>query len=187
MKKMLLILLVIGIFIGVIWIAGYVKPTPQAMPAAPKVGTSPQEEEEPGKTIRDLTLTYFSDDQRYRLETTLQTVEEDREGNVSFAGMKAVLRAEDEAVQMFTTPAGTIRMDAGVVQLQGPVAFAAGDYRLSVQQVEMDLNQGVFQAKGAVSVAGKNYALEAGEMSADFDFRTIHFTGRPKLTVTKGG
>lgn len=186
MKKFLLIILVICIFGGVIWVADYVKPD-QVTPGMPNVAASPAEEEEPGKNIKELTLTYFGDDQRYRLETTLQIADQDSTGNVTFEGMQAILRGENQILQKFSTPAGSLNTSAGVVQLQGPVMLMAGDYQLSMDQVEMDLNQGTLQTKGAVSVAAKNYTVEAGGMSADFNFQTIHFKGRPRLTVTKGG
>jgi hypothetical protein len=186
-KKFLLILLVICIFGGVFWIADYVKPELQVKLKTPNTTTSPKENEDPGKNIKDLTLTYFGDDQRYRLETTFRTAGQSPEGDVTFEGMEAVLRLDNQILQKFATPTGTINTVAGLVQLQGLVILTVGDYRLALNQVEMDLNQGLVLSKGTVSVAAKNYKLEAGEMSADFDFHTIHFKGRPRLTVTKGG
>lgn len=187
MKKFLLILFVICIFGSVVWVAGFIQPDSSSQPPALHETTSPKEEEGPGKKIKDLTLTYYSDDQRYRLQTTLRTADQDAEGNITFEGMKAVLHEKNWVLQEFITPSGALHTASGIVQLQGPVVLTTGNYQLSLNQIEMDLNQGSFQAKGAVSLAHRNYLLEAKEMSADFDFRTIHFKGRPRLTITKGG
>lgn len=184
-KKYLLILLVVCIFGSLFYVAQVLQSNDSTN--QPPIAEPPVEKEIPEKGFKDLTLIYYGTDQRYRMDATLKEIVQQTAGDLNFQGMEAIVQQGDEILQTLKTPAGLLTQKDGIVHLEGPVEFTAGSYQILTNRINVDLNQGSFTAQGAISATSDNVLVEAGEMSADFQLKKIHFKGRPRLTVKKGG
>lgn len=144
-------------------------------------------EELPEKGFQELKVTYFGDDQQYRMDTAMESIVQKSDGDLNFFEMEAKLFQGDELVREFISPEGWMLHQDGVVQLKGPIHLQTKEYQLSTKKMFVNLNQGTFQTKGQVLIQSENMTVEAQEMHSDFNLDKIHLTGRPRLTVKKGG
>lgn len=143
-------------------------------------------EELPEKDFQDLKVTYFGDNQQYRLDTAMENIVQLSDGDLNFFEMEVKLFQGDELIRKFVSPEGWMFHQDGVVQLKGPIYLETEEYQLSTKEMFVNLNQGTFQAKEQVLIQSEDMTVEAGEMQSDFDLNKIHLTGRPRLTMKKG-
>ena len=148
--------------------------------------TTPENENELGK-FRELQMIYYGKNEKYRLETNLDSIVQENNGNMNFQGLKANLIQGNETLQEFQTKQGWLLNDEGVIHLNGPVVFKAGNYQLSVNNVNIDLNKGFFKAHGAIALVTPDMEVHAGEMDSDFQLKQVHFSGRPRVIIKKDG
>ncbi|AZR73944.1 hypothetical protein BBF96_11400 [Anoxybacter fermentans] len=183
-KKYLLILLVVCIFGGAFFLERIIQTKMDKL--EDPINDSPVEEI-PEKGFKDLKLTYFGRENRYQMDATLKRIVQKTNDNLNFEGLEAVLIDRGQVLQHFFTEEGWMTTKDGVVYLNGPITFQAGEYQLMMNKANIDLNQGYFQGRGSIFFESQDFQIEAEELSSDFQLKKIHFSGRPRLIIKKGG
>ncbi|MCK4257795.1 MAG: hypothetical protein KAX49_02390 [Halanaerobiales bacterium] len=184
-KKYLLLFIIVCIFGGVFFINQIIQI--QLNQPEEKYETDLSIEEIPEREFKNLKLTYYGEDQQYKMNTTFQKFSEEANGNINFLGMEAVLVDGEEILNELTTPEGLMINDGGIVKLKGPVTLDTDKYQISMGEVDIDLNLGQLHALGLITVQSEDIFIQAKEMSSDLKLTKIHFKGRPRLIVKKGG
>ncbi|MGB7654245.1 MAG: LPS export ABC transporter periplasmic protein LptC [Novosphingobium sp.] len=100
---------------------------------------------------------------------------------VRMEDLAARIRLSDGPAEL-TAARGTYDYKAEVVQAEGPVSFFAADgYRITTQNVTIDLNTRRLTGSGGVSGAVPVGTFRADRMSADLDQRILTLDGNVRL------
>lgn len=182
--KLLLILIIVGIVSGIILVERVMVSKPE--PSEQSQITVPTEEI-PDNRFKDVQISYYGEGNRFKLESAFNEIIQQTDVNVQFQGLEAAVKEDGEIVQRFSTLHGWMTTDQGTVKLAGPVSINRPDFQLNMDRMDIDLNQGRFNALGSVVFTADALQIQADEMASDFDLKQIHFKGRPKLTIKKGG
>ncbi len=104
-----------------------------------------------------------------------------REPIVRMENLAARIRLTDGPAEL-TAARGAYNYDAETVQVEGPVLFTAADgYRLSTENVAIDLNNRRVNGSGGVSGAVPSGTFSADRISADLDNRILTLDGNVRM------
>lgn len=187
-KRYILILLLVCLFGGLYAVEKMIQEKEKEIEEPFKsIPISTVENDTPESQFKDLQMIYYGKNEKYRLETNLASIVQEKSGNMNFKGLTASLLSGPEVLQKFSTNQGWLLNKEGVVHLNGPIVLKAGNYQIAVNTVNIDLNKGYFKAHGAIDLVTPEFEVHAREMSSDFQLGEIHFGGRPRLIIKKGG
>jgi lipopolysaccharide export system protein LptC len=105
---------------------------------------------------------------------------------VAMEGLMAQIMLADGPARL-VAPDGQYDFDQERVQVAGPVTFAAQDgYRMTVSNVNIDLNGRTLVGRGGVAGAIPAGTFSADRILADLDQRTLTLDGHARLRMAPG-
>lgn len=145
----------------------------------------PSPEEIPENLFREVQISYYGHDGKYKIDTDMTEVVQKTGTDVNFTGLIAELKEAGQLMQRLNAQEGWLANNQGVLRLIGPVVIKNQDYQLSMNELDLDLNQGLFTAQGEINFTANRVQITAEKLDADFRLTKIHFSGRPRLRIQR--
>ena len=142
--------------------------------------------QKPSTEFEDLEVTYFGGDNKYQMNADFKNIIQEDGRDIDFKQLDGALINNGRLLRQFSALQGKMINNNGMLELKGSVMVEEGDYKLTMNQVNINLNKGEFESQGEVTVVGPDIKILADKMDSDFEMDRIHFTGRPRLIIGEG-
>lgn len=151
----------------------------------PSPNVQPELEEIPENLFREVQISYYGKNNRYKVDTQITEIVQQSGMDVNFKDLHAELKETGRLIHKLQAREGLLTNDQGILRLTGPVVIKNEGYHLSMDKLDLDLNQGLFTAQGEINFTADQIEINAQKMDADFGLTKIHFSGRPQLTLRR--